>query len=289
MKALLLAWSLCILTSLYANSVVADSYRQIELKHRDATSLAARLDGLKGERLSIVTEGNTLLLRGPSAEINQLVRIIKQLDKPRQQLKVSVYRGDTPNLEGKSRDKKGVTKKWSTYKEPSNSLDTAIIDDGSTLLITDRRLLVLPVDYRYQLGNTTESFEYSGNDTRITDNENSEYRSLYRQNSYEKHTDGIHLTATLLSGKKLSIKALFTSPQTSRSPSRSIYTPAETLPATKETSLSRTITEGEWINLSEHGQHANFIGLGSRTKVFSTRKNKESEGSIWAKVELINK
>jgi hypothetical protein len=256
-------------------NIFADSYRQITLQNRSAASLEARLSSISGDDVSIVADGNKLILRGPQADLKQLAAIIQKLDKPLSHLKVTIYRGDKLLL-GNDKSK---NQSWSTNKEAENRLDTTIVEENSALFITQNELLVLPISRYYQ---GREGYLYNDSDILSSDISS---RSRYEQNSYKSIQHGIELTPSLLAGEKVSITAIFVSPSPTKDSIEKhdnsvIYT-------TQEVSISRTVPLGEWVRLSTSEKHGNAIQLNNKKHVFSTRKSSEFNHTVWAKFERV--
>ena len=68
----------------------AAEVRVLELKHRPAADLAATLEPLLGGESRLAVSGQRLILSGSSRELNELEKLVRQLDSPRQTLRLTV-------------------------------------------------------------------------------------------------------------------------------------------------------------------------------------------------------
>ncbi len=275
-----LLFSLFILISL---SVMADSYRQIELKHRSAVSLQSRLSPLLGNDVAVVSEGNSLILRGPSAELNQLMSVIKKLDTPRQQLYVSIYRGVDPEV---SHGSHGV-KTWSTDRRIINRLDEAIVEEEATLVITDSELIFIPQEV-YQ-----EHYQSKHPNVNIVDSENfkqqvnGQYQARYQNNKIVTQENTISLTPSLLAEGNIALIVNYSIPLSpTQSSSRQVGSPTTAL-AFKDVSTTRNAKINQWLNLSSHHQQTYRPSLNSKKKVVSTKSKDDEKHSVWVKFSLV--
>ncbi len=268
-------------------TVVADSYRHVELKHRNAVSLQSRLLPLLGDEVVVVPEGNGLLLRGPSADLNQLVAVIKKLDKPRQQLSVYIYRGVDPELDSSPHR----NKTWSTNRDVVNRLDKAIVEEETTLVITDSELISIPQRI-YQ-----ESYQ-----RKYTDGQSFKQlvdgRHHARAQSHEiiAQENSIVLTPSLLDDGNVSFIINYSIPtsseqlssqQTSSQKTGSQKVISTTLSSIKEVTTTRVVRIDEWINLSSHHQQTYRPSLDSKKKVVSTQSKSNKKNSVWIKFRSI--
>ncbi len=62
----------------------------LELQHRPAADLAGILEPLLGEGTRLAVSGNRLVLSGGSRELNDLEKVVRQLDSPRRTLRLTV-------------------------------------------------------------------------------------------------------------------------------------------------------------------------------------------------------
>jgi hypothetical protein len=264
--------ALSVLVLAYAITAFADDYRLVVLQHRDALALQKQLDVLTGEDVTVGVDGNKLLLRGPSAELERLQALIKQMDKPQQQLAVLVYRGVDPGIATAPYS----DQRWSTNSGRSNRYDSATIRDGSTLRITDNELVVVPVEEFVQESVDMPSISTSKNKSRDAEYRN---RTLFQRNDYSVFEYGIELTASLL-GDRVSISGVFSEPVAEAG------TTGPLMRRTVETRITRTVDMDEWVSLSSHDKEARRPELDGR-HVYSIRKAADQEHTIWIKFQRV--
>ncbi len=113
----------------------------IPLKNRSASSLKSTLSELVGDDIKIIADGNNLILYGEKSTLHQLKKIIKTLDVEMPSLLLSIYRGVDPNL---LKDNRGV-KRWGTTRD-NNRLETVVVASGQRLVISEKKLLVVPIE-----------------------------------------------------------------------------------------------------------------------------------------------
>lgn len=251
---------------LFANAnVVADNYRQLTLQYRNAIQLQSHLSQLVGESVSVVAEsGNRLLLRGSAADLKSLVAMIRQLDKPRQQLRVWIYRGKNPSLN--KQPYKNLS--WSTDAGKKNRFDSAVIEEDTTLLVTESQLLPLPVERYIQNRRIAQYEERGWHSDKVG-------KALYDRKRYAEQTSILELTPSLLSGEKVSVLSRSSIPEPYNKENVSFM----------DVSLIRTLSLGEWVDLSNHQQYSYRPSLSDKRKVVSTSKKGEFNRSVWVKVE----
>ena len=131
MKTLFVLVSLILLS----NNAIADSIRKIDLQHRDASATQSLLLPLFEGDISMVVDGNSLLVRGASADLQALADMVKRLDQPQQSLRVSLYRGVDPYRGDVDSNKRQIS---TTRLHHGNVLDQWIMEDGTELVITDK-------------------------------------------------------------------------------------------------------------------------------------------------------
>jgi len=73
-KPLIFALLLC-----FSSTIVADSIKRINLIHRDAVATKSLLDDLFKGDVSMVVDGNGLLVRGETGDIQAIATMIKRI------------------------------------------------------------------------------------------------------------------------------------------------------------------------------------------------------------------
>jgi len=131
MKTLFVLASLILLS----NNAIADSIRKIDLQHRDASAIQSLLLPLFEGDIPMVVDGNSLLVRGASADLQALADMVKRLDQPQQSLRVSLYRGVDPYRGDVDPNKRQISTTGLHY---GNALDQWIMEDGTELVIIDK-------------------------------------------------------------------------------------------------------------------------------------------------------
>ncbi|MEO0442768.1 MAG: secretin N-terminal domain-containing protein [Pseudomonadota bacterium] len=257
---------------LFANVLFADSYQAIELRHRSGAVIENLLNDIVSEQLSVSAEGSTLLLRGPSADIKQLTTIIKQLDRPRKPINVSIYRGARPLTSGST----SSTEWRSTTKEPATR-NNLTIDDGSTVVIAEQQLLPLTLEAYYwrQLQGREQARQ------KLIEPLNgpvSPAGGEYKNQQLINRVYGVELIPTLLKDEKISLVATFSTPLREHSNSNGGLN-------AMATTITRVLPLGKWVSLTQQQQNTERGNLDKRYQVVSTRKQNELDSQIWVKFE----
>jgi hypothetical protein len=291
LSPLILAVSV-LLSSVYTFADTSSSYRQVELRHRDAFSMQQTLASFADNDVVIIAEGNSLILKGPVAGLNQLVSIIKKLDKPRQQFQVSIYRGVDPsilNVNDKVQDKR-----WSTNAGKQNRIDIANIEEGSLLIISDSELISVPVEEYQESGKTSEPVSrYS--QQQAHQQESVAFESKYQRAETILVGKGVKLVATLVKdgngAPRVSLKTTYALPSEETSNDSGNISIFSHRVLNRETTLTTRIELGQWQLLSSHQQQSHRPAINStmksRTHVSSTQKKGEFGYKVWVKFGLL--
>lgn len=283
--------------------VIAADVIHISLKNRSASSLKLTLSELTGDDIKIIADGNNLILYGEKATLNQLKKVIKTLDVVTPSLLLSIYRGVDPNL---LKDNRGV-KRWGTTRE-SNRLETVVVESGQRLVITEKKLLVVPI----------ESFGASinsnfGADTLNTapatsaeiDLSDRQGDTVFQRSEIVTLENSLFVEASLLSGvksstQKESVYLRYSIPSSLDNPDNGasgriggrINAVAGSVSQQQERVLSlqahvmsqQRIALGEWLQLSGKKVTSFRPALKPNKKVYSTQKRAGNNDSIWIKV-----
>lgn len=267
-------------------------YRQIELRYRNAFSMQQRLAPFTDNDVVIIAEGNSLILKGPTAGLNQLVGIIKMLDKPRQQFQVSIYRGSDPsviNINDKVQDQR-----WSTQTNQQNRVDVVNIEEGSILIINESELVTVPVEEALAIGKALEPESLS-----VQKQDNDAFKSTYQRADNLLVEKGVKLVATLVKDDKgkssVSLTSTYSLPAEKVSDSMANRSRSSSRDLNRETTLTTRVDLGQWQLLSSHQtqSHRPAINstinstMSSRIQVSSTQKKGESEYKVWVKFSLL--
>lgn len=241
---------------------MADSYRQILLKHRNASTLQQRLESVISEQAAIITDGQQIILRGSEDELDQLEAIIRRLDVPIKHVEVVVYRGQNPHVTAQNHSHL----RWSTSSGQLNQMQSVVIQDGSSLLITETQLKAI------NQANVDELGYVVGSDLIP----NAAYR-LQGQGQGQKVVQwerGIELTSTLIGDEKVDITATFSLPREN----------TQQLLSQVETVIQRVIKQGVWTELTNQSLKSEPTPLMTRRQIRSTEKNDEYDDAVWIKV-----
>lgn len=287
---------LCLLF-LAVNSIAyshADAYRQIELRHRPAASLQQSLAPLMSDKVAIVVEANSLILRGPVDQLNQLSAIIKKLDKPQQQIAVSIFRGIDPSKQGMQEDR-FEDKKWSTNNGKQNRLDQVVINEGETLIITEKEWFLVPLESSFVVdrsrgGGNDESYSDISNAQVNQPEKNSHLLGISKRNQLMSIEKNVELSAVIIKAKSgenvLSLSTSYALPTQQRKNGQL----SPTAESHKTLTQSRLVSFDKWQLLSSQSQHSEPVDYSSNRKsssqVFSTNKNGEYEYKVWARFSL---
>jgi hypothetical protein len=260
--------SLSLLLVFHANTVVfADSYRQFALKHRDAQLLHSRLLPLLSDDLALVADGNSLLVRGPAAEVNNLVALIKKLDRPRQQLKISIYRGEDPSVS----ENPFADKHWST-KLAQNRWDEIIIEEETVFTITETAVLKQTLaDYRHESQLKSQRHSLVG-----------QSQTIYQTSDYRLNINTTQVAASLLANGKVSVDATFSLPKGGDSRPQ-----GDEQQQHLQTRFTRILPVGQWARLASHQGQAHRPPISSQRKVYSTQSKRNFVQEIWLKIETL--
>jgi hypothetical protein len=288
----------------------ANSFVTVDLKYRDAADIKLAIEPVLPEGSAISADNNQVVLSAPAASMKSLVRAIKALDKPRAQLKVSVYRGQYP-------DKKGT--KISTTDTGVNHQQTVNIEEGQTLVITESRLrkvAVADTGYARQAQgqinpNTTVSSAVQlmadngllaiiANDTtgeqslgslilEGTDNAVSGEVLTQQRSQLIDVPTGVHLRITLAGKQRVRVMAKVVTAADKKSHQATVSNGADlsNIVLTNSVETLASFAMGTWSKLSDASQITHRPTLDSQRTVHSTHTSDDHQQSIWLKVERL--
>ncbi len=267
----------------------ANSYRQIELKHRNAASVQQSLLPFADENTAIIAQGNSLILKGPTAEIKQLAAIVKKLDKPRKQLQVSIYRGIDPSTElpGEAQNSH-QDQRWSTRTGKDNRIDIVSIEEGSTLIINEDQLIKVPLETATEVGRSDRDIQSGSQQANSL-----EFVSNYQRNETLLLEKGVRLTANLVAGRggqtQVSLTAVYSLPESTKGRTNNANTVS--IASNRQTSVVTRVKLGQWQLLSLNQQQSQQPGITNKTstrkQVFSTPQKDDSDYKMWVKFILL--
>lgn len=244
----------------FAVLVDADAIQSVELRHRDAAALEHSLQLLVKKDLTIVRDGNTLLLRGAPADVNAIIKLVKKLDQPGQTLQLEVYRGVDPHI----RTEKKV--KTASTQLNKNQRNRILTQEGETVVVAETALFSLPV-LKFWRGK-----QEAGELKQPSDLELESY-TLEEQQQKEA---GIFITPVLIGDKQVSVEAVF-----SQFYSEHIDQP-QPVAIKHETKL--TLPLGQWTKVSQLETVSVRPSLDKKSRVFSTQAKGDYYNSVWLKV-----
>jgi len=267
----------------------ANSYRQIELKYRNAVSVQQSLLPFTDENTAIIAQGNSLILKGPTAEIKQLSVIVKKLDKPLKQLQVSIYRGIDPSTElpGEAQNSH-QDQRWSTRTGKDNRVDIVSIEEGSTLLINEDQFIKVALETATELGQSEPDKQSSSQQANSL-----EFASSYQRNETLLLEKGVRLTANLVADKdgqpQVSLTAVYSLPESTQG--RANNTNTVSIASNRQTSVVTRVKLGQWQLLSLNQQQSQQPGItnksSTRKQVFSTPQKDDSDYKVWVKFKVL--
>lgn len=289
---------LCTGVLIFSTAATAtNSYRQIELRYRSAAEIQQTLAPLIDDSLTIVADGNSLILKGPAAELNQLQATIRKMDKPRQQLQVAIYRGVDPSvLEGNAdhTDKRYRDQAWSTNAGSNNRVDTVNILEGSKLTINESGLIRVPSETDTTAGKSIGSADSRSALASEQAKEKFVFRSDYQRSDSFTIEKGLTLVATLVKDSKgqtkVALKTTYALPSLLTNQKQQLRSSRQiTGEIINVESSTVTLAEpGQWQLISSHQQqsHRPAINTNAKLQVSSTAKQGESDRKVWVKVSL---
>lgn len=287
----------------------ANSFTRVVLKHRDAADIQEAIAPLLASGSAIAADNRSVIIRAPSAEIKSLVSTIKKMDKPRKPLLVSVFRGPFP-------DKKGV-KSFSTHAGV-NHTQTVSIEEGQTLVVTEKRIVSLVAEKSTYASNNLEDSSTSSaplsdrsavsiiqedgqlavgsdddSDTNLGalslegNNETARGEVLQRQrNEFIDVPTGLHLRVTLVGKKKARVRAKVVSAASANSAASNEGDAShQVIALSNSLETMATFATNTWFKLSEANTQGHRPALNQSRKVYSTRGKVDDEHSVWLKVE----
>jgi hypothetical protein len=247
--------------------VMADTYRQIVIKHRDPGQLHNRLLPLISEKTSIAVDGKAILIGGSANEVNGLISLIKKLDRPRQKLLISIYRGENPA----GKNEPFQNKYWSS-RSVVNSIDEITIEEDSAFTITETAI------YK----STVEDYRFSSELDKTSRLNKKHSEAIYRKSDFFETSYKTQVRASLLENKKVAIDALFSQALENSDGLKNDH-PVKVI----EKKINSTIALSTWSKLSSQTLQTNRTSLSKQVKVYSTKGKKDSTFEIWIKVERI--
>ncbi len=300
----------CLLLTL-SSVVAADSVQTITLKYRDAKDMKQVLEPLLPQGSAMTIDQQRLIIRAPANIIKGLRSAVKRLDKPQSRLKVSVYRGKYPSIDGR---------KIATTNAAVNRLSTLETLNGQTIIVSERgvsKIAVSEIQYGNNIntivplssnaianiaigeegvlqannnGVLTKGDETSGVIS-LPDPANNTQGETLRENKYQivENMTGMHLRVALLGKDKVTVTAKFVSPSAlptvddKHITTLSLSTSIETVTSSP---LNQWFVIGELDQFS-HQPALNNKGARRKTTVASTETSEDSQQSVWVMVEKL--
>lgn len=130
---------LCLSASLAASAL---ENRVFELEHRRPDEVAPQLEDLYGSEIQLSTTGQTLIVRAKSERLSEIETLLRQLDRPRRQLQLSLRHRSTATPGGRDRYSAGV---YSTGRDSTHSVT---ILDEQVAQISSGRIARVPIAER---------------------------------------------------------------------------------------------------------------------------------------------
>jgi hypothetical protein len=282
----------------------SDSVIRVALHYRDAVDVKTVIEPLLPKGAAISIDNNTLLIRAADEDAKALVRVIKAMDKPRDSVMVSVFRGRFP-------DKPGV--RLLSTKAKVNRVNHMRIEDGQTVVIAENQLLKIPVantqfikktavlDQPNMANNTvstvvnddqletvmvtndeTESAAIEGSDTVLGE--------VLSQQQYRLQAvpTGVHVRISIVDQQRVRIALKIVSAiNDTVHPARH----DEAIPLSVSHSLTTlsVIPMNTWTKISEDQSFTHRAVLNASRKVYSTQTHHDAEHSLWLKIQRVGK
>lgn len=252
-------WLISSLLLFFSSIIAADTVKKIDLEYRDAVATQRLLETLFQGDVTIVIDGNSLLIRGENADIQALTAMIKRLDKPQKSLRVSLYRGVDPY---RGDIDKHARRTATTYPHQDNVLDQWIMEDGTKVVFRDNsRVLNQEEQLLLETDGEQGKTLFTANST--------------RQGTQTKQQDiTITLTNTQQSARLL-VKTVLANRAATGNDGELLSTEIES---------RRIITTGEWTRLFYRQNQANTFTPDNKATA-TTELNFKDEQALWILVE----
>jgi hypothetical protein len=298
---------LILITIAFSAINMANDILRVELKNRSAASLKSVLSELVEDDVKIISDGNSLILRGEASTLTQLKKIINDLDVVNISLSVSIYRGVDPNIQ---KENKGI-QKWGTNKV-SNRIDSVIVENGQRLLINESKLLVVPIESfssRFnEIFDSNNSLNVDDDLSYLADTELlRDLSSTMNRNEVVTIENSLFVEPSLIINKKEKNKAITNKQSGASADNQEIekvfirYSVPIIIDDSYKTTLSnnvlssqthvtsqRIIYTDEWMQLSGRQIISYRPSLSDNKKVVSTKNKDDSDNNIWIKVNRLD-
>ena len=283
----------------------ANVLKGVNLVHRDAVDIQRVVSPLLPEGSTVSIDKNTLLISAPNSFANSLVALIKKIDKPQQQLSISIFRGKYP-LE------RGVIVASTDHGVNTQELINA--KEGQPIVITETSVLKIATSDARYIGHVTPVMDppvaFASTDTvnvgsvlqniltaiessvvMPTTNTNSDL-SAFDALSAEKYelvdvSTGMYLRVSLKGDKQAYVSVRIISKNDGRQydrPASQGRQLVDEIGLTNSVETLVTVSLGQWFNVSDSTRFSHRPVLNSRRQVYSTETADDSQSSIWIKV-----
>jgi len=246
---------------LLSAAATADSIRKIDLQHRDASATQSLLLPLFEGDISMVVDGNSLLVRGNSADLQALADMVTRLDQPKPSLRVSLYRGVDPFGGDIDQTQRRTS---STHLHRDNVQDQWIMEEGTTLTIRDNVRVIDTVEQRLVEQNTQESQSF-----------------LTAESSKSKLETNQHEIKLTLSDNQQSVRLALKTQLANRK-----VNDANNHSESTEVESRRVIPTNQWVRLFYRQAQANHF-TPEKNSSATTALNFDNEQALWIWVEAL--
>lgn len=247
----------------FSGSLIADSIRKIDLQYRDALATKNLLSALFEGDISMVVDGNSLLVRGATADLQALATMVKRLDKPQQSLRVSLYRGVDPYRGDTDQTARRTA---TTHSHQDNIFDQWIMEDGTMLLIRDNVRIVDRQAHFF-----------------VENNGNSGKALLKAEAATQKIEKKQHKIQLTLTDNQQSVRLALKTQLANRSATQLSGDINRDIVST-EVESSRVIPTDQWVRLFYRQSQANTF-TPENTATATTALNFDDEQALWIFVE----
>ncbi len=291
--------------------------KSVALKHRDAQDIHQVILPLLPEGTSASIDNNVVIINGTPAVVNNIVRVIKALDRPQVRLKVSVYRGKYPE--------QSSVKSYTTNAGINRS-QIVYTEEGQTIVVTEQNLVKIPIEHSYYHNNAgvaansnvplvpNKGLQIVTNDGVLealdipvvdedeeglnvatinsTDISKGELANT-QKNHLQTVQTGLYLRVTL-QGKnrngeqqaRVGIKSVHIPEALLAEKTKTHDLDVQNFAVSSSIEVISTLIVGQWMLLSEQNTLSHQLPLNNKSKVYSTQTSSDSQESLWVKVEL---
>lgn|GEM_PF-7007313 len=265
----------------YSTFVDANTLTRHLLKHRSPEDIQQTLLPLLPQGSAIVIDNHGVIVSAPASMKGNITALIQQMDKPHQQLVVTVFRGRHPEKKGHMTH---------STRHGIQTQERIITQNGQAIAITNNNLVRIPISHRIGAGDILlEDNEAEGNSAR------SDTALPFRQQQSQlvDAPTGLYLRATVPANPQNDTWVNMTSTLVSAVHQEGGETDRqkkERIALTRSVESTYRIPINQWYQLSSQQQFSHPADLAAqgkpKTTVYSTAAHRHQQ-SVWIKVDVV--